>query len=394
MAGVWLRRTWPADVDGEAPARFRPACTYELYLPAPIADEPLVLSADLAAVVADAEAAVRSLNAQPRPELRPLGRLLLRTEAHRSARRRADEVDARVLARAEARSRAALQVGPAAQQILTTVGATERAIERCRSAPEMGPEHLVAIHDALMRPFRPRLAGRLRSVQNWVGGNTWRPCQANYVPPPPDEVRRLVADLCQFCNSDELPVLVQAATAHGQLEAIHPFVDGNGRTGRALVHALLRRRRLAPHYVPPIGLMLIGDRGSYHSGLARFRGGDVTGWIEAFAVATARSAQIALEYVDHVAALRTRWHHLLHRSIARRPSTAASALLEVLPAYPVITVGMASTITATNEATARKGLEQLERAGVLRLVPGGRAQPMWEAPGLLDRLVEVEAPWR
>jgi hypothetical protein len=93
-------------------------------------------------------------------------------------------------------------------------------------------------------------------VQNWIGGSSFNPCSAAFVPPPPDHVAGLIEDLCAFANDDSLPAVAQAAIAHAQFETIHPFVDGNGRTGRALIHVILRRRGLASRILPPVSLVL------------------------------------------------------------------------------------------------------------------------------------------
>src|SRR5439155_195849 len=79
-------------------------------------------------------------------------------------------------------------------------------------------------------------AGVIRNEQNWIGSNDYNPCGAAFVPPPPAHVRPLLDDLVDFCNRETLPPLAQAAFAHAQFETIHPFADGNGRIGRALVH--------------------------------------------------------------------------------------------------------------------------------------------------------------
>jgi Fic family protein len=94
--------------------------------------------------------------------------------------------------------------------------------------------------------------GHIRAAQNWIGGSSYNPCSAAFVPPPPELVHDLLDDLCHFCNDDSLPAVAQAAMAHAQFETIHPFVDGNGRTGRALVHFVLRTRGLATRVLPPI----------------------------------------------------------------------------------------------------------------------------------------------
>ena len=106
-------------------------------------------------------------------------------------------------------------------------------------------------------------AGRVRTIQNWIGGSSYNPCNAAFVPPPPESVAPLLEDLCAFCNEDQLPAVAQAAIAHAQFETIHPFVDGNGRVGRALIHLVLRRRGLAPRALPPISLVLATRANDY-----------------------------------------------------------------------------------------------------------------------------------
>jgi Fic family protein len=87
-------------------------------------------------------------------------------------------------------------------------------------------------------------------------------------------VGRLLADLTEAMNREDLPPIVQAALIHAQFETIHPFEDGNGRTGRALVQIVLRRRGIAPSYVPPVSVILAAERDAYIDGLGEFRFGD------------------------------------------------------------------------------------------------------------------------
>ena len=159
-----------------------------------------------------------------------------------------------------------------------------------------------SIHRVLMAPdARAGIVGRVRTVQNWIGGNSYNPCGADFVPPPPEEVGPLLADLSTFCNDDTLSPLVQAAIAHAQFETIHPFADGNGRTGRALVQVILRRRQLAPSHVPPISVVLARHRERYIEGLAQFRADRFAGWVAIFAEATAAAALLAARYAERVA---------------------------------------------------------------------------------------------
>ena len=91
---------------------------------------------------------------------------------------------------------------------------------------------LLDIHQHLLAGTRlDEYAGKIRTEQNWIGGSSYNPCSAAFVPPPHEQVEDLLDDLCAFCNLDSLPAIAQAAIAHAQFETIHPFVDGNGRTG-------------------------------------------------------------------------------------------------------------------------------------------------------------------
>ncbi|MCC6772077.1 MAG: Fic family protein [Gemmatimonadaceae bacterium] len=152
----------------------------------------------------------------------------------------------------------------------------------------------------------------------------YNPCGADFVPPPPEEMPRLLEDLYAAINDDLLPPLVQAGLVHAQLETIHPFDDGHGRTGRALVHVVLRRRGIAPRFLPPISVVFAGARERYIDGLTRFRGDQVAEWCEYFAAATARAARLARDYVDAVRRLQQSWRNQLQSSSA--PPRADAAL--------------------------------------------------------------------
>lgn len=124
-----------------------------------------------------------------------------------------------------------------------------------------------------------RIAGQVRTSQSWIGGNDYNPCGADYVPPPPEDVADLLDDLCEAINDDRLQPDVQAALVHAQFETIHPFADANGRTGRALIHVVLRRRGVALSYVPPISAVLGAHRDRYIAGLIGFRDASVDPWL-------------------------------------------------------------------------------------------------------------------
>ena len=198
------------------------------------------MTGEVAGVVSDAEKAIADLNRAAGPELMPLARLLLRTESIASSKVEGMQLDARSLARAEANQETGRKVGSGAAEILANIDAMQLSIERAADLEETTPTDLLDIHRVLMeRAPNAHIAGLFRTSQNWIGGNDYNPCGAAFVPPPPGEVEPLLDDLCAFVNDVALPPLVQAAIAHAQFETIHPFADGNGRTGRALVQVVI-----------------------------------------------------------------------------------------------------------------------------------------------------------
>jgi len=392
MRGRLERRRWRADPDLYAPARYRRPCDYEVFIPDPIAALDIELSGDLAGVVSDAESAIAALNAASRPALLPLARLLLRTEAIASSRVEGMQMDAQALARAEARYDTGITVGPEATEILANIDAMQLAVEEAAAIQELTPSHFEEIHAVLLKSAaRSAGAGATRDEQNWIGGNDYNPCGADFVPPPPETLGSLLTDLCTFCSDEALPPLVQAAIAHAQFETIHPFNDGNGRTGRALVQVLLRRRGLAPDYIPPISIALAAERQQYISGLEGYRAGAVDEWIEQFAVASARAAQLARRYLDHVRGLQASWRERLRASASPpRADAVAWRLIDVLPAHPIITVPVGVTATERSKPQVNIGINQLAVAGVLTPLSDSQRNRSWEAVGLLDLLAALE----
>jgi Fic family protein len=392
VRGSLLHRVWQHDPTLYAPARYRRACAYDAFLPIPIADLSLELPGDLVGVISDAEKAIVELNRQPAPELTSLARLLLRTESIASSKVEGMQVDARTLARAEANQEAGRRVGSETAEILANVDAMHLSIDRAATTTGIRLDDLVDIHRTLLtRAPNAHIAGRLRTVQNWIGGNDDNPCGADFVPPPPEDVPRLLDDLCTFVSGDTLPPLVQAAIAHAQFETIHPFDDGNGRTGRALVQIVLRRRGLAPRFVPPISVILARDKPRYIDGLIAFRADRIADWLTTFSVAAAQAALLASRYGARVLALRDDWRARLRAASNPRADAAAWAIIDVLPAHPVVTVPIAIAATRRTPPAVTRGVAELERAGVLRRLGHSARNRAWEADGLLELIVGFEA---
>lgn len=394
MPGRHVSRVWTYNPTLDAPAKYRRACKYEAFIPVKLGELPLRLEATVAGVASEAEAAIRELNDGAHPALAPLARLLLRTESTASSKIEGVQTGTRELARAEAKVEAGRKASPTALEVLANIDAMQLAMDEATAVKRFGLREIVAIHRRLMeRDINAKLiAGQIRKSQNWIGGNDYNPCGADFVPPPPEEVQALLDDLCDAINDDRLPPVVQAALVHAQFETIHPFADGNGRTGRALIHVVLKRRRVAPAYVPPISVVLAAARDRYIEGLTRFRGDRVSDWIEHFAAAARSGARLAGAYLREVGRLTATWRGKLSaRPAPPRADAAAWSLIEALPGYPMISAPVAAVVTGRSKPQIYEALEQLEAAGVLARLSASRRNRAWEAVGLLELLERLEA---
>jgi Fic family protein len=215
MPGRYLKRTWQYDPGIHAPAKYKRACRYDPFVPEALSTLRISLDGGVAGVVSEAEQAIRSLNDGSQPALAPLARLLLRTESIASSRIEGIQMGVRELARAEAKLDSGQKTSQTALDVLANVDAMLLAIDDAATASKFGIAQITAIHKRLMeRAENKRVAGNIRTRQNWIGGNDYNPCGADFVPPPPEDVTRLLVDLCRAINDDRLPPLVQAALVH------------------------------------------------------------------------------------------------------------------------------------------------------------------------------------
>lgn len=375
-----VRQHWEANLGAFGGRRARQGFYYNAFVPDPIAELELVLPHDVAQVASDAEEAIRSLNRVP-PEhgsLETLARQLLRAESVASSRIEGLELSHRRLAKA---SFANDKEDVTAASVLANMRAMEEAIRLSADRRGLTVSGLLKIHRILFSAFGDASAGMPRTEQNWIGGSASSPRDAEFVPPPADTVPRLLADLCAFLARDDLSPIIQAAIAHAQFETIHPFADGNGRVGRCLVHLILRKRGLAPRYVPPVSLILATNAKAYVGGLTDFRAGRSSEWCATFSAAVRTACEEAERFAAQVEALQARW-----RKAAGDPrsDSAASAIIANLPAFPILDVGAAEEIARCSNQAARLALTQLEAAKVLGRVNVGRRNRVWEALGLFE----------
>ncbi len=383
------RRLWPADPGAYGGRKARRPGGYEVFIPDEISGRDFTLDGDAVAAVTEATRTLQHLEASP-PRIATLGALaqnLLRSESVASSRIEGVHLSHKRLARAAYQADRG-QRDRRAAEVLGNVEAMRRAIEIGIAGNPLTVSDIEDVHRTLLRFTEDAdIAGVVRKAQNWIGGNDYNPIGAAYVPPPPEHVRPLLDDLCEFATRTDLAPIVQAGIVHAQFETIHPFADGNGRVGRALIYAVLRRRGEIPNYIPPISLILAAEPKGYVGGLTLYREADVSSWIAQFADATGRAATEAERLADEVEQLQSTWLDDLGQP---RRDAAVRQLISALPQQPVIDVAVAQTLTGKSHVAVGKALQELERAGILQRLNERKWGRVWECDQLLDLVDSFE----
>jgi len=397
MARVELHR-WPGDPQGFSRAE-RMGGSYEQYFPDPLVGREFDLTTEVVAALEDAAGDLARLEAtaQVFTDTETLARLLLRAEAVGSSQIEGLVVGARRLMKADAlRAAGERYRDVTADEVLGAIDAMTWVTRTVRTGDDLRVEHLLEAHRRLMAHTEmPETGGEIRLLQNWIGG--YSPVDAGYVPPPAQLVPELLEDLMAFVRESPLPVLAKAAIAHAQFETIHPFADGNGRTGRALIHMVLRADGLVERTLPPISLSLATHAGRYVDALTAFRHtgkastakarGAATEWLLMFAAACSHATAEAGRFERTVADLQNQWRE---RATPVRAGSAADLLIDALPAAPVLTLSAAATLIGRSQQATNQGIARLVDAGVLTQITDGRRNRAFEAPELIDAFTLLE----
>ena len=306
----------------------------------------------------------------------PFTPLLLRSESTASSRIEQLTSSARKVLEAEATGRGR---GNAA-----LIAANTRQMEAAVARARANVDGIVEMHQILLADSAPEIAGVLRGAQVWIGGSDYSPAGAMFVPPHQRHLTELMADLGEFMARDDLPALAQAAIAHAQFETIHPFADGNGRTGRALVHVVLRERGLTTSSALPLSAGLLTDTAAYFAALDAYRGGDVDRIVQLFARAAIDVAERGSWLAAELVAVRDEWNEQL----TARADALAWRVLDLLLQRPVLTTAAVSTEFGVSAETARNALDRLEADGIVISAQLDKRQRGWRSPDVLALLDE------
>lgn len=384
---TWETLPWLPAFDVEAlsrRARNNQPDTYDAAVPVQIAGFSFGLSTALAADVEDATAAVVNLdnyvtNTLGDHDIAPMQAVLLRSESAASSQIENLTVGAKQLAIAEIGGTASSN----AEMVSKNVKALRAAI---RLAGKLDAASILAMHEALLGGQDPR-AGHWREVQVWIGSSSLSPAGAVFVPPQPSRVAADMADLAAFLARDDLPVLLHAALAHAQFETVHPFTDGNGRTGRALLQAMLRHGELTRRVTIPISAGLLTDTASYFAALMTYRDGDIVPIVQQLCQASRTAALHGRWLIDELARVRGSWLD----TVRPRAGSTSRNLLAMLVGQPAITVAWVQEQLGVSNTAARRAVDQLTSAGVITETTDRRRDRVFVARDVIDILDEFAA---
>jgi Fic family protein len=378
---------WKTAVDAQDRGGRRPPIEDRMLAEISVSIPPLIAELDpqldrpTREAVEEAQIAAVRLDASGGPHLAALSGFLLRSESVASSKIERINPDPAESAKAFA----GIEAGRDARLVAAAATAVTSLINSPRP---LDPGAIMEAHRLLLSndPSQANELGQYRDVQNWIGGSDFSPRNALYVPPPAGLVESLMDDLTRFAARTDFGALAQAAVLHAQFESIHPFTDGNGRIGRALINTLLRHRNVTNMVVVPVASVMLADVDGYFNQLGRYREGDANAFIVYLARALVAACDAAEESAHALADLPERWLD------AARPRAKSSAalLIEVLAASPVVTSASAGQLIGTTPKATLGGLDQLESAGVLTEITGNGRDRVWVAHDVLDEMDRLD----
>lgn len=372
---------------GQPPGR-RVHCPggYQAYVPDPLPPR-VDWSADLVSQLSAADRAVGRLAGEGRRRPNPhlLIRPFVRREAVLSSRIEGTQATLGELLAAEAG--AAVERSPAdLREVANYVAALEHGVERLSALP-LSLRLVREMHGKLMHGVRGDTAtpGEFRRSQNWIGPGGCTITDATFVPPPPNLMIDCLRAWEEFLHEETLPPLVQAALAHSQFEAIHPFLDGNGRVGRLLVTLLLIARGVLPSPLLYLSAYFEATREEYY---ARLLGvterGEWEEWLGYFLTGAAQQAMDALGRIQRIDDLLATWRGQLAHATSRLPERAIDLFVE----NPFWTVNKLAARLDVAFTTAQRAIDRLESLGIVAPISEAKRNRVYCAKSIIEILEE------
>ena len=368
------------------PGKKVPQGSYAAFVPAPLPPK-LDWTPRLIRVLSDADRLIGKLAGEggrlPNPHI--LMRPFLQREAVLSSKIEGTQATLGELLAAEAG--VAVDRSPEdLREVGNYVVALEHGIVRLKELP-LCIRIIRELHEKLMTGVRGQQAtpGRFRKIQNWIGKPGSTLATASFIPPPADDIEPCLAAWEKFLHESELPPLVTIALAHYQFEAIHPFLDGNGRVGRLLITLFLIERQILPTPLLYLSAFLEAARRDYYDGLRRIsERGEWNEWLEYFLQGVARMSEDALSRAARINSKLIEWQ----KKVAGDSTNAPLRVVELLAANPFITAKGAAEKLGVAFTTAQRAIERLERLGIVKQSGDAKRDRVYCAKALLDILEE------
>ncbi len=244
----------------------------------------------------------------------------------------------------------------------------------------LDPDHIVEIQHVLLKDSAAHLTGKFRDEQVWIGGDEYSPHGAHYVAPHHDRVPAAIDDLIRFANRQDLGGLAHIAVTHAQFETIHPFPDGNGRTGRVIIQRMLRNAGLTRKAILPLSAGLLTDTVRYFEALDTYRSGDIEPIVATFIDATFNSLDNASRLANDLGEARESWNEIV---VARADSTVWP-LLDYCIGRPALTAATVASDLGVSVVAAQNAIDRLAELAILRQNSQARRNRIWLVPDVLD----------
>ncbi|GAA4152000.1 Fic family protein [Leifsonia shinshuensis] len=334
------------------------------------------MSSAVTAEAVEAAALLTRFDAEFGLSVLPFASILLRSESASSSQIENLTSGARAIAETELGER---DTGNA-PLIVRNVHAMQAALELSDALDGSG---IIATHAALVEDHAPELTGGYRREQVWIGGSGVSPHGAAFVPPHHERVPAAMADLVAFTGRWDIPALLHAAIAHAQFETIHPIPDGNGRTGRAIVQAMLRRSRTTATVVVPVSAGLLHDVDGYYDALTAYRAGDLDPIVRAFTEAAGFAVRAGRDLAAAIDELRSRWEEML---TGLRSDSSARRVAALALEQPVLNVAVVEARLGLSAPGTYRAFEALVDRGVLRPANSRKRNRLWIADDMIQAL--------
>jgi Fic family protein len=279
---------------------------------------------------------------------------------------------------------------PDVREIVNYVEALENGLETAKEQAITLPL-IRAMHKVLMTGVRggQKSPGEIRKEQNWIGAHATTPIEAaRYVPPPPERLNDLLQSYESFLNSpSDLPVLVRLAMQHYQFEAIHPFMDGNGRIGRVLIVLQLCREQTLSRPLLYLSPYFESNRDQYNDHMLRVStAGAWEDWICFFLAGVEKQANVSLDIVEHLANLRTEYWNRIHTA---RNSALLLRAIDLVFGEVAITTSRLAQVLNISSARALSLIEKMEHEKIVTQRPGRQRNRVFIGYEILSHLDKI-----